>query len=176
MDACKIVPKIKDRTSRQTVIRERIEARVRRSGGQAMVEFAIVATMFFFLIFAVLDFGRLFLVQMDVQEAVQEAARYASTGNHLPDPKNPGQTLSRIQSITDEAEQSAIGWGANITNVQISSLQGGAGSAGGPGDLVTISMTVSLNLLTPIVARGFPKGAYTFVSSSSVKNEPFPTA
>jgi hypothetical protein len=89
-----------------------------------MVEFAIVATMFFFLIFALLEFGRLFLVQMSVQEAVQEAARYASTRNHLPDPNNPGQNLSRIQSIVSVAEQSAFGWGANVTNVQISSLEG----------------------------------------------------
>ncbi len=144
--------------------------------GQTMVEFAIVATMFFFLIFALLDFGRLFFVQMNLEEAVQEAARYASTGNHLPDPNNPGQTLSRVQSITTEAEQAAFGWGANVTNIQISSLNGGVGSAGGPGDVVTVSLTVSLKLLTPIVAAGFPNGTYTFISSSTVKNEPFPAA
>jgi TadE-like protein len=144
--------------------------------GQTMVEFAIVATMFFFLIFALLDFGRLFFVQMNLQEAVQEAARYASTGNHLPNPNNPGQTLSRVQSITTEAEQAAFGWGANVTNIKISSLNGGVGSAGGPGDVVTVSLTVSLKLLTPIVAAGFPNGMYTFISSSTVKNEPFSAA
>jgi hypothetical protein len=142
--------------------------------GQALLEFALVAPLFFFLLFALLDFGRLFFVQMNLEEAVQEAARYASTGNHLADPKNPGQTLSRLQSITTEAEQAAFGWGANVTNIQISSLNGGAGSAGGPGDVVTVSLTVSLKLLTPIVARGFPNGAYTFISSSTVKNEAFP--
>jgi Flp pilus assembly protein TadG len=144
--------------------------------GQTLLEFLLVAPIFLFLMFAVLDFGRLFFVQMDLEEAVQEAARYASTGNHLPDPNNPNQSLSRVQSIINEAEQAAIGWGASVTNVQVSSLGGGAGSAGGPGDIVTVSLTVSLNLMTPIVARGFPNGAYTFVSSSTVKNELFPAS
>jgi TadE-like protein len=65
------------------------------SEAQAMVEFLLVAPLFFFLIFAVFDFGRLFLTQMEVENAVQEAGRFASTGNHLPDPNNPGQYLSR---------------------------------------------------------------------------------
>jgi hypothetical protein len=38
--------------------------------GQAMVEFLLVAPLFFFLIFAVFDFGRLFLVEMEVENAV----------------------------------------------------------------------------------------------------------
>ena len=65
--------------------------------GQAMVEFLLVAPLFFFLIFAVFDFGHLFLVQMEVENAVQEAGRFASTGNHLPDPKEP-----RAVSLTRE--------------------------------------------------------------------------
>jgi hypothetical protein len=64
--------------------------------------------------------------------------------------------------------------GATITNVQVSSLQGGAGSAGGPGDTVTVTVTTSLQLITPLVAPFFPGGTYTFNSSVSYKNEPFP--
>ena len=140
--------------------------------GQAMVEFLLVAPLFFFLIFAVFDFGHLFLVEMEVENAVQEAGRFASTGNHLPDPKNPGQSLSRVNSIIATLQQAAFG--QQVTNIQISSLRGGNGSAGGPGDTVTISVTSDLKLLTPIVSRGFPNGTCTFTSSTSVKNEPFP--
>jgi Flp pilus assembly protein TadG len=136
-----------------------------------MVEFILVAPLYFLLTFAVIDFGRMFFVQMNLQQAVQEAARYASTGNHLADPKTPGQNLSRINSIIAEVQQSAIG--ASITNVQISSLGGGVGSAGGPGDTVTVSLTTNLKLMTPMVARFFPNGAYTFTSSATFKNEPF---
>jgi len=142
--------------------------------GQTFVEFAMVAPIFFFVMFAIFDFGRLFFVEMNIEQAVFEAGRYASTGNHLSDPNNPGQILSRIASITQVAEQAAIGLGANISNIQISSLNGGSGSAGGPGDTVTITLTASLPLMTPFVSRFFPGGVYTFTSSSSFKNEPFP--
>jgi Flp pilus assembly protein TadG len=140
--------------------------------GQAMAEFLLVAPLFFFLIFAVFDYAHLFFVQMEVENAVQEAGRFASTGNHLPDPNNPGQYLSRVNSIIATLQQAAFG--TQIASTQISSLLGGKGSAGGPGDTVTVSVTVNLKLMTPIIARGFPNGMYTFTSSTSFKNEPFP--
>jgi Flp pilus assembly protein TadG len=147
------------------------QAGTKRSG-QAMVEFLLVAPLFFFLTFAVFDFGRLFLVQMEIENAVQEAGRFASTGNHLPDPKNPGQSLSRVNSIVATLQQAAFG--TQVASIQVSSLRGGAGSAGGPGDTVTVSATSNLKLMTPMVSRGFPNGTYTFTSSTSFKNEPFP--
>lgn len=151
--------------------------RARRFGfrnGQSMIEFILVAPLYFLLTFAVIDFGRMFFVQMNLQQAVQEAARYASTGDHLPNPNNPGQTLSRIASIEAVLQQQAIG--ASVSNVQISSLAGGAGSAGGPNDTVTISLTTNLQLMTPMVAAFFPNGTYTFTSSATFRNEPFPVS
>ena len=97
--------------------------------GQAMVEFLLVAPLFFFLIFAVFDFGRLFLVEMEIENAVQEAGRFASTGNHLPDPKNPGQSLSRVNSIIAAVQQAAFS--TQIASTQISSLRGGTGQRRG---------------------------------------------
>lgn len=146
----------------------------RSAEGQTIVEFALVIVLFMFVIFGVFDFGHLFFVRMNVENALQEAARFASTGNHLPDPNNPGNNLSRVDSITSTLQQDALG--ANITNIQISSLNGGAGSAGGPGDIVTITVTASVPLLTPMIAALFPQGQYTFTSSVTVKNEPFPTS
>ena len=136
-----------------------------------MIEFLLVAPLYFLLTFAVIDFGRMFFVQMNLQQTVQDAARFASTGNHLGDPKNPGQNLSRVASIIARAQQSAVG--ASIANIQISSINGGVGSAGGPGDTVTVSLTSNLNLMTPMVAKFFPNGVYTFTSSATFKNEPF---
>src|ERR1700722_7656866 len=109
-----------------------------RSRGQTMVEFVLVAPLYFLLTFALMDFGRAFFVQMNLQQTVQEAARFASTGNHLPDPNHAGQNLSRADSIIAEAQQSAMG--GNISSIQISSVGGGVGSAGGPGDTVTIAL------------------------------------
>ncbi len=146
--------------------------RSRSEEGQSLVEFALAFSLFIFLVFAVFDFGHLFFVVMDVQNAIQEAARYGSTGNHLPDPKNPGKTLSRVTSIINTLEDDAIG--VQFSNIQITSLNGGSGSGGGPGDMLTVTATVNMPLMTPVIAQMFPNGKYKFNASITIKNEPFP--
>jgi Flp pilus assembly protein TadG len=128
--------------------------------------------MVFLLLFGVFDYTRLFYVEMTLQNAVRMAGRYGATGNHLPDPQHSGQTLSRVNSMIQVAQQSAVG--IDVSNIQISSASGGRGSAGGPGDTLTVSLTTNLKLITPIVGKFFPNGAYTFTVAVSFKNEPFP--
>jgi Flp pilus assembly protein TadG len=141
--------------------------------GQTIMEFPVIVPLFFLLLFGVIDFGRLFFVQMSLQNAIRQAGRFAVTGNHLPDPKKPGQNLSRVDSIIKTAQQAAMG--LDVTNVQVTSSKGGTGNAGGPGDTVTISLTTNMKLITPIISRFFgPKGTYKFTVSVSFKNEPFP--
>ena len=150
----------------------------RRRAGQAAVEVALVLPLFVLLVFAVMDLGRLYLAQMTVQHAMREAGRFAVTGNHLPDPNKPGQSLSRVDSITQVAERAAVG--IDVSDVHISSLKGGEKGptrAGGPGDIVTISVTVNLKLITPLIGKFFSAdGVYTFTASTSFKNEPFPAS
>lgn len=137
--------------------------------GQTMVEFAIVAPLFFLLVFALIDYGRLFFTQMEVEEAVQEAGRYASTGNTQ-------AGFTRLQSIESVLQQSAASINVPIANIQVSSLSNGnwvQGSAGGPGDTVMIQVTMDLNLLTPMVAQYFPNSKYSFTASTTFQNEPF---
>jgi len=148
--------------------------RSRSTEGQTILEFALVFMLFMFLVFGVFDFGHLFYVEMMVQNAVQEAARYGSTGNHLPDPNNPGKDLSRVDSIISTLQQCPLN--PDITNVQISSANGGKDSAGGPGDMMTITVTSSVPLLTPLIAGLFNQGRYTFNTSVTIKNEPFPAS
>jgi len=144
----------------------------RASSGSSLVEFAFVAPLFLLLLFGVIDFSHLFFVEMTLQNAVRQAGRYAITGNHQPDPKHPGQYLSRVASIEQVAQQAAAG--LDVSSLQITSKVGGSGSAGGPGDTVTISLTTNLKLMTPLVAQFFPSGIYTFTVSVTLKNEPFP--
>lgn len=166
---------VDDRTLRPQIESEKQTWNIQRcSGGTSLLEFALVLPMFLLLLLAVADFARLFYVEMTLQNAVREAGRYAITGNHRPDPKRKGQNLSRVASITQIAQQEAMG--LDTSNLQIISVNGGTGSAGGPGDTVTISLTTNLKLLTPFVARFFKNGAYTFTVSVSFKNEPFPPA
>jgi Flp pilus assembly protein TadG len=140
--------------------------------GSSILEFAFIVPLFLLLLFAVMDFSRLFYVELTLQNAVRQAGRYAITGNHMADPKNPGQNLSRVGSIIQVAQNAAQG--LDVAAIQISSLNGGAGSAGGPGDTVTISLTTNLQLMTSLVAQFFKNGTYTFTVSVSFKNESFP--
>jgi len=146
--------------------------RFHSNSGQSLLEFALIAPIFFLLLCAVFDFGHLFFVQMSMQDAIRQAGRFAVTGNHLPDPKDLSKNLSRVDSIIKIAQDAAAG--TTITGVQVSSLNGGSNNAGGPGDTVTISITDDLQLMTPLVAQFFgPKGIYTFMVSVTFRNEPF---
>lgn len=150
--------------------------------GQALVEFTLVAMFFFLLAFAAMDFCWLLFNQMNMQDAVREAARYASTGNHVTDPS--GSTLSRDQSITTILTQSAASAGTNIQNISISNSGSGAvcssssgiaaGCAGQPGDVVTIQATCHVPLLTTALAGFFSGNQFDFTVRASFKNEPFP--
>lgn len=51
----------------------------RHSGGQALVEFALVAPLFFLLIFGVIQLGIIFGGQIGLGNTAREVARYAST-------------------------------------------------------------------------------------------------
>jgi Flp pilus assembly protein TadG len=138
--------------------------------GQSLVEFALVAPLFFLLVFGITDFGRLFFTQMTLQHALREAGRYAVTGQHQP--KTGGGTFSRVESIRNIAQKYAVGLLANSSNVQVSS-GGTTDFAGGPGATVIVSLTTQLRLITPLIGRYFPGGVYTFTVSTSFRNEPF---
>jgi Flp pilus assembly protein TadG len=140
--------------------------------GSTLLEFALIAPLFLLLVCGIFDFGHLFFVQMSMQDAIRQAGRFAVTGSSLPDPNHPGKNLSRVASIIQTAQQAAVG--TDITNIQVSSKSGGKDNAGGPGDIVTVSVTNDLQLITPVIANFFgPKGIYTFTVSVTFKNEPF---
>jgi Flp pilus assembly protein TadG len=140
---------------------------VRARSGNSMVEFALVAPLFFLLVFGILDYGRLFYVQQTLQYAMRQAGRYAVTGQ-----KTTGST--RVASIIQVAENAAAGLinSGNINNISITS-----GSftnyAGGPSEEMTISMVTNLKLISPGIAAFFPNGTYTFTNSVTFRNEPF---
>jgi Flp pilus assembly protein TadG len=141
------------------------------TAGSSLLEFALVVPVFLLLLFAIIDFARLFYVEATLQNAVRQAGRYAITGNHLPDPQHQGQNLSRVNSIIQIAQTAAQG--LDVSAIQVSSADGGKGSAGGPGDTVTISLTTNLQFMTSLVGQFFKNGTYTFTVSVSFKNEPF---
>jgi Flp pilus assembly protein TadG len=137
--------------------------------GQTMVEFAFIAPLFLLLICGVMDYGRLFFTQSSIEDAVQQAGRYGSTGNAK-------TGLTRLQSIEAVLQQAAVGINVPIQNIQISSFTNGVwvpGSAGGPGETVAITVTMGMKLLTPMIGQYFFNGVYTFTASTTFQNEPF---
>jgi Flp pilus assembly protein TadG len=150
-----------------------VKGLTRSKSGQAMIEFAMVAPLFFLLVFGIIDFGRLFFTQMTLQHALREAGRFAVTGRHLQD--SNGQDITRVNSIIQTARNAAAG--LDVNSISISSTQGGSNSAGGPGDTVTVALTTSLRLITPLIGRYVGNnGLYTFSVRTTFKNEPFPSS
>ncbi len=79
--------------------------------GQALPEFALVAPLFFLLIFAVIQLGLLFGGQIALTNATREVARYASTV--APNQSN-GAITSQATPILQRGVPAYIG-GTNVT-------------------------------------------------------------
>jgi hypothetical protein len=68
----------------------RARAKARRTRGQALVEFAMVAPFFFLLLFSIIEFGRAIYFIQILNNAAREGARYAIVhGNESTDPSGP---------------------------------------------------------------------------------------
>jgi len=147
-----------------------------------MAEFAVVAPLFLLLIFGVMDYAWIMFAQANIQQAVDDGGRYASTG------QESGGTGTRISSIVAVVQNEISVPGVDASNMKIcgvppgggSSLcwdsgsgSGNTGAAGGPEYTETLTLTTTLPLLTPLIGQFFPAAGYTFTSSSTFTNEPF---
>jgi hypothetical protein len=120
---------------------------------------------------------------MTLQNAVRQAGRYASTGQHLANPLVPGTYDSRLASILAIAQQQAPN--LNVSGITICTPTcgsgGSTGSAGGAGDQVQIQLTTTQQLITPLAPllrllpnfKGF-NNSYTYTVNSTFVNELFP--
>jgi len=149
----------------------------RRSKGSSIIEFAFVAPIFFLLCAGIIDFGRLFFVQMTVQSALREAARYATIGQHQSgnDPST-GQPYTREASIRQIiiTEAAAAGVKASDMTITLMSVNGGNNIAGTPMDTMSISVQTTLRLITPYIGHFFtPNGSYVVTQKISFKTEAF---
>ena len=160
--------------------------------GQSMAEFAMVAIPFILLLFAVMEYAWLMFAQMNIQQAVDDGGRYASTGQE-------GSAGTRITSIINTIQNEISVPGVNVAqNISICSVppgttpagtcsctsggstlcynsgadSGNTGAAGGPGYIVTLTLTTPLPLI-PLIGQFFSTGGYTFTSSATFLNEPF---
>jgi hypothetical protein len=64
-------------------------SRTKRSAGQALVEFALAATLIFMLLSAAVDLGMIFFTLQGLRAAAQEGATFGSHPVVIMDPANP---------------------------------------------------------------------------------------
>jgi len=148
--------------------------------GQSLAEVAISLSLLVVIALAAMDFGYLFCTKLTLQNAVRQAGRYAVTGQCVTN-SNGSCSLTRYNSIVQTLQDTSLGMlgGTNASDISISCTNEGGGcpnSAGGPGDLVTISVSYPYSFLSPLLASFFPNHAYTIKVGAAFTNEPFPPA
>jgi len=143
-----------------------------------MVETAFSLSVFLLLVMATIDFGYLMSTKLTLQNAVRQAGRYAITGQCI---ESSGScSLTRYNSIVQTLETASLGLinSSNVgSDVTLSCTNEGGqcpNQAGGPGDIVTISVAYPYPFITPLIAPFFPSHAYTIRVSSTFANEIFP--
>jgi hypothetical protein len=126
--------------------------RRRRSRGQAMVEFALVAPMFFLVLFGIIEAGRFIFYYETLANATREGARYAivNGANTLGCPTGPPAPGSSAcdptgNNVKARVRSAAFGVLNPITVDPLWSPDNGRGSS------VTVSATFTYRALVPLV-------------------------
>ena len=150
--------------------------------GQTTVEFALVALLLFGLLFAIIDLALMFYVNLTMQHAVREGARYAVTGQTV----GAAGRDALIQKVKDASyglyDQNALSQKdptvsiLTPTSTQSFTNYSGTpvpGSTGTPDQIIIVSLTYAWPLLTPVLRPCFSNGNYTFTVRATMKNEPW---
>jgi hypothetical protein len=141
----------------------------RRTRGQAMVEFALVAPMFFLLLFGIIEAGRFIFYYETLSNATREGARYAivngaNTVGCPSGPAAPGSAPCDVpgNNVIARVRQSAVGMPAGITATPTWSPDNGRGST------VRVEASYTYRSLIPLVP--LPPITVTAESSLVVNN------
>lgn len=177
---------------RTTVFRKRRRgAPTARREGAAAVEFAMVATPFFLMIFAVLELGLVFLLDASMETAVNQAGRLVRTGqaetqaatadrfkaafcSHMTvfegDCSSRAEVDVRIMPrFSDGIPQSPIKEGVLDKNDLEYDL-------GEPGDLMLVRVWYSQPLVTPLMSQAVSKmksGDIVLSVATAFRTEPY---
>ena len=153
------------------------DRRRQSENGQSIVEMACVLLLLFFLIFAISDFSRLFYVYQSLEHGVSEATRYGITGQQMPDPDNPGEYLSREDSMKRIMRKFNPTIMLDDSAFTFEHLDGAAWVAGygGPNDISRMMVRYSFRPVCPLISAIFTDGQVPLRVSSAMKNEGFPT-
>ncbi|WED24813.1 pilus assembly protein [Vibrio sp. JC009] len=160
----------------------------RKQKGLSVVEFSIVATVFFAVFFTVVDFAVYGYVKLTMQNAVREGARYAVTGQTNLDPNNSGDRkaaiLERISLSSDGLMDDVVTdiWIEDKDGNPVIELDGNGNaildsdgntiiSFGGAGQFIAIHIACEWPVLSPLLYPVIDSNVYTFTVSTAMKIE-----
>lgn len=136
---------------------------------------ALTAIAFFTLMFGILEFGILYWVNLTMQHAVREGARYAITGQ-----ANVGNSGQRYLAVIQQIKNQSMGLYDLVSpTIVVNGAEYGdpstynAGMFGAPGDVIVLQLNCSWPLLTPIFEPYFSGGKYRFSVAATMRNEQF---
>lgn len=154
--------------------------------GANIVEFALVAPLLFFLLFTIIELGILFWVNLTMQYAVREGARYSVTGQSNLDPASANQ--QRYLAVIQMVKNSSMGMYAKVNptiSVNGASMAPSAYSNtmfGAPGDIVVLRLNCCWPVVTPAwrlmnisspSSQTCSSGQYAFSVAATMRNEAY---
>jgi Flp pilus assembly protein TadG len=124
---------------------------MRSEKGQSLVEFALVLPILIFLLFGIIDFGRIFYTYLTIEHAGREAARAASIGKDDTTVKNTAvNDGASIGLTTSQVDISPTGTRSSDTNA-------------------TVTITYPVTFLTPVIGNLI--GPLTLTDTSTMRVE-----
>ena len=115
--------------------------------GAAAVEFAIIVPVLLLLVCGIMDFGIIFSQLHNVNEAAREGARQTAVSQNLPTAAST--TIAYIKSKYN-----------NNYNVTVDPSPPVSGSD------VTVTVTNSVHIITPVISAFFPSNPYTVTGTN----------
>lgn len=138
----------------------------RTAGGQALVEFAIAAPILLLLLCSVVEIGHYYYTRLSIRHVTMEAARFAATGQTLPDEDD--DPMSRAASVRALIRARAEGLHLGVEDVVLDPEAGGR-----PGEVVRVAVRYRYDFTLPGIGR-LVNGGSPLVGevSTAMKNEP----
>jgi hypothetical protein len=162
---------------RDAVLRDRRRglARLGDNAGSNMIETAFILPLLLVLTFSIIDFACLFYVHLALENGISQATRYAVTGNVLDDPDNPGEQLSREDSIKTAMRRATPTLTIPDAAFSFEHIPDGeddwVAGTGEPGDIVKARVDYTWNIITPLAKPFFDNGQILLTAESAMKNE-----
>lgn len=132
----------------------------KRSTGQSIVEFALIAPVLLLFIFGIIDMARLIQAQVTVSNAARTGVRWASTGQRELNPD--GVTYKdRIVSIKEKTKAALTGLPLSTTSYPdefgFYSIDLNPSDGAGPNEHVEMRVYYNVEMLTPLVNLVLPR-------------------